>query len=253
MGFSKRLRERERKGNKMADGSIIYEVRVDDSKLDEDISRSEQTVEAAMSRIRALAQGSARELGDSLARVLGQEAEAAEGKVSLLSAGLEVLRGAASPLAAALVPLAEKLAGITSIDLTQINQLAGTAAGLAPDSSSLKTERKLAAEGVSKLSSGLDYVPRDEYPALLHKGEAVLSAAENAAYREAGGAGVLGALNAYDRAGSQEIVVENKVDMPDTSRPISVSLSLDGHQIAKSVVKATNDMGRQMNSALIRR
>lgn len=37
---------------------------------------------------------------------------------------------------------------------------------------------------IPKLRVGMDYVPYDEYPALLHKGEAVLTKQENAEYRQ---------------------------------------------------------------------
>ena len=37
--------------------------------------------------------------------------------------------------------------------------------------------------GGGKYKTGLDYVPYDEFPAILHKGEAVLTASEAAAWR----------------------------------------------------------------------
>lgn len=40
----------------------------------------------------------------------------------------------------------------------------------------------LSAPQIPRLKVGLDYVPYDDFPALLHKGERVLTAAENAAY-----------------------------------------------------------------------
>lgn len=43
--------------------------------------------------------------------------------------------------------------------------------------------QNMAAGAVPQLAVGLDYVPYDEFPALLHKGEAVLTAAEAAVWR----------------------------------------------------------------------
>lgn len=40
---------------------------------------------------------------------------------------------------------------------------------------------------IPRLRIGMDYVPEDDFPALLHRGEAVLTAEENARLREAGG------------------------------------------------------------------
>lgn len=40
---------------------------------------------------------------------------------------------------------------------------------------------------IPKLKVGMDYVPSDNFPALLHKGEAVLTASQNSALRKAGG------------------------------------------------------------------
>jgi len=43
---------------------------------------------------------------------------------------------------------------------------------------------KLNIPKMARLKVGMDYVPYDEYPALLHEGEAVLTKQENSAYRE---------------------------------------------------------------------
>ena len=47
----------------------------------------------------------------------------------------------------------------------------------------IRTMANSAASGAGSYAVGLDYVPYDEFPALLHKGEAVLTASEAAAWR----------------------------------------------------------------------
>lgn len=48
-----------------------------------------------------------------------------------------------------------------------------------------------------KLATGLDYVPYDEFPAILHKGEAVLTAEEADVWRKGGGGGGGMTINQY--------------------------------------------------------
>lgn len=59
---------------------------------------------------------------------------------------------------------------------------------------------------IPKLRVGMDYVPSDDFPAFLHKGEAVLTAQENALYRSVGGfEGIMQALS--QPAGNGDIYV----------------------------------------------
>nr|WP_275891439.1 phage tail tape measure protein [Ruminococcus sp. OA3] len=52
---------------------------------------------------------------------------------------------------------------------------------------------------IPRLKVGMDYVPSDDFPALLHEGEAVLTKQENAAYRQLGGVvGMTDMLNTPD-------------------------------------------------------
>lgn len=63
---------------------------------------------------------------------------------------------------------------------------------------------------IPRLRIGMDYVPEDDFPALLHKGEAVLTAEENARLRELGG--VWGLHNMFatpDYRGQSRAVVNN--------------------------------------------
>ncbi len=63
---------------------------------------------------------------------------------------------------------------------------------------------------IPRLRIGMDYVPEDDFPALLHKGEAVLTAEENARLRELGGVwGLHNMFDAPDYRGYGRVVVDN--------------------------------------------
>ena len=78
---------------------------------------------------------------------------------------------------------------------------------------------------VSKYAVGLDVVPYDEYPALLHKGEMVLNAAEASAYRMGGGRGADGFA----------------IDYEQLARAMAnVSLEMDGQKVGRLVEKSVS-------------
>lgn len=65
---------------------------------------------------------------------------------------------------------------------------------------------------IPRLRIGMDYVPEDDYPAFLHKGEAVLTAEENARLREIGGVwGLHSAVTAAPEVNDRmsRVMVEN--------------------------------------------
>lgn len=63
---------------------------------------------------------------------------------------------------------------------------------------------------IPKLRVGMDFVPEDDFPALLHRGEAVLTAEENSMLRSIGGIGALySALNSPSMERSNAVTVEN--------------------------------------------
>lgn len=66
---------------------------------------------------------------------------------------------------------------------------------------------------IPRLRVGMDYVPSDDFPALLHKGEAVLTAQENALYQSVGGfEGVMLALSTPQGGGDTYVTVQNEGD-----------------------------------------
>lgn len=79
---------------------------------------------------------------------------------------------------------------------------------------------------VSSLRVGLDYVPSDDFPALLHRGEAVLTSAEASAWRSGQGRG--GGLSDGDcRSIAKYMAAE--------LRNLQIPVYLDGRAVGKSV------------------
>ncbi len=79
---------------------------------------------------------------------------------------------------------------------------------------------------IPKFRSGLDYVPSDDFPALLHRGEAVLTSAEASAWRSGQGRG--GGLSDSDcRSIAKYMAAE--------LRNLQIPVYLDGRAVGKSV------------------
>ncbi len=83
---------------------------------------------------------------------------------------------------------------------------------------------------IPRLRIGMDYVPSDDFPALLHKGEAVLTAQENALYRSVGGFnGIISSISErgyHDshNGNSKTIIIHSHVE-------------LDGREVARSTAE----------------
>lgn len=75
---------------------------------------------------------------------------------------------------------------------------------------------------IPRLRVGLDYVPSDDFPALLHRGEAVLTAAEASAWRN----GTSGNSIDLDRMAGIMVNAMSRVQIP---------VYLDGHEVGRGV------------------
>lgn len=100
---------------------------------------------------------------------------------------------------------------------------------------------------IPRLRIGMDYVPSDDFPALLHKGEAVLTAQENALYRSVGGFN--GIMSAISERGYQD--ARNNITKTVI---IHTHVDLDGKEIGHSVtpyvdsnLSENEDLGRRGN------
>lgn len=83
---------------------------------------------------------------------------------------------------------------------------------------------------IPRLRVGMDYVPSDDFPALLHKGEAVLTAQENALYRSVGGFN--GIISAISERGYQDSHNGNSKTII-----IHSHVELDGREVARSTAE----------------
>lgn len=85
---------------------------------------------------------------------------------------------------------------------------------------------------IPKLKVGMDYVPSDEFPALLHQGEAVLTADEAAIYRQLGGKGSLGRMTNDQSVNNSKNI---EINMPITNNSPK---ALSAREIANDDKKA---------------
>lgn len=231
----------------MADGSIVYEVRVDSGNIDSDLSRVGALLDKGTKEINRLAANTAQTFGKMLGEVFGNSAAQAENTVSRLSAGFDRLKNAAAPLLNALIPVTGELLNISKINIPVLGDAVGklssgvaAAAGGAQGTSSSSLSRVTA---VPSFATGASYIPYDDFPALLHKGEAVLTASENTALKAAGGVGAL--------SGTSSETVQNSSGLNSQTggefggRPLEVTLKIGDYEFTQIIADTMNSLYRQ--------
>jgi hypothetical protein len=174
------------------DGEIVYEVRLDGSKITSDMAAIEERLAKEAANLSASA---AAAIGQSMSAA-GTASAAAQDKASKIGAGV-----ANAPI----------VGGRT----------------------------------MTPMASGADFIPSDNFPALLHKGEAVLTAPQNIRLQAAGGIGGL------EKKTAGQTMIENKINLPESmikpAEPvINVHVDIGGTEIARVIADATNARNKQL-------
>jgi hypothetical protein len=177
------------------DGEIVYEVRLDGSKIASDLA----AIEDRLSR-------ESPSLAEKFAAAIGQSAAAAGALYAAQQAAAN----------------------------------AGTVNAQSGQSTTIVWNRTMA-----PMSSGSGFIPSDNFPALLHKGEAVLTAPQNIRLQAAGGIGAL------EKRAVNSATIENKINLPENlvkqQEPvINLHVDIGGTEIARVIADATNARNKQL-------
>ena len=143
-------------------------------------------------------------------------------------------------------PVLDALTGMSKINLSNIGAVTGK---IPAASSSANTNTANSNIGNAVLSRvlpsfavGTSYIPYDDFPALLHKGEAVLTATENAALKAAGG---IGALHDMSQSPGLPSSAGSSADSDFGKRPVEVTLKIGDYEFTQIIADTMNDLYRQ--------
>ena len=238
----------------MADGQITYQVRIDSSRVSSDLSAAEKQINSGTVRLISRGKAASEQIGNGLLTFFGSEASGAESMLSRLAKAFSSLGGTADTVSTSLLPLGQQLKSITEIDTARLETVLGRLVSYNSRTQSVPFSANypsIMTNTMMAYRSGSEYIPRDQ-TALLHKGEAVLTAAENQTLRAMGGVEGAAALAA---SAKQTAVIEKQVAAPAAELPaqnLNVTVELDGYRLAKAVAASTNEMNRQLNTRLLK-
>ncbi|MDR2558758.1 MAG: hypothetical protein LBC86_04335 [Oscillospiraceae bacterium] len=221
----------------MADGSIVYEVRVSSDNVAGDLDKAGSLLEKGTQTITRLAADTAQIFSKMLSDVFGNSVNFAERSVERLGTSFDKLKNKAPSLLSALTPVSKELEKISKLNLDNVGEVTGKIA--AKETQKSKTANTVSSLNLPSFAVGTSYVPYDDFPALLHKGEAVLTASENAALKAAGG---IGALNQ-----SEPLNMQNNVNISDdiSRRPVEVTLKIGEYEFTQIIADTMNNLYRQ--------
>ncbi|MDR2532957.1 MAG: hypothetical protein LBC82_08980 [Oscillospiraceae bacterium] len=227
----------------MTDGSIVYEVRVDSGNVSGDLAKAGSLLERGTNEINRLAVNTAQVFGKILGDVFGNSASYAGRAISKLGTGLDKLKNSAAPLASALAPVSKELEKISKLSLPNVGEVTGKAASKAASKDKSGGNVSVMAQHFPSFASGTSYIPYDDFPALLHKGEAVLTANENAALKAAGG------IDAMRGAATRPVLMQNNADFSALGefgkRPVEVTLKIGEYEFTQIIADTMNNLYRQ--------
>lgn len=248
------------------DGQIVYQVRVDSSNVSSDLNTAAGMINSGTQTLITLGQQAAAKIGNALSSFFAAEGNTMNSMLSTLSGGFNMLSGSTASAAASLSPLTQGISYLLSLDLNKLlsffTQMGSASAGKGAAkavSSGLNTvasaQQRIKSQtlsGVPTYRSGKDFIEKDKY-AYLHKGEAVLTAAENQAYRSLGGIEGLSLLAEGGGKAAPAPAPQPQLKFPDPQpQNVNVTVELDGYQMAKVVATATNELNRQLNTRVVR-
>lgn len=238
----------------MADGQIIYQVRVDSSHVASDLGQATEQINSGALVIGETMSALSFSLSDAISSVLSPKTLGVPSFLKNVTGIADGLSTAASLAAESMAVLSENILNAVRIDLPEVDSLFDMLAPIKP-SSSAQAEKGGAKKSGGILSSvpsyrsGTPYINKDEF-AFLHKGEAVLTAAQNETLSRLGG---VDAISSLQQKAPEPVVVQSKA--PDVTLPeqnINVTVELDGRRVARAVANATNDMNRQLNTRIVK-
>jgi len=223
----------------MADGSIVYEVRVDSGNINSDLSRVGALFEKGTQEINRLAANTAQSFGKMLGDIFGTSVTQAESAVTRLGASFNNLKNLAAPLLNALLPVSKELEKIGKLSLDEVGAVTGKTSSADLKNTKESNAGKMGSTSLPSFSVGTSYIPYDDFPALLHKGEAVLTASENVALKAAGGIG--GVREA------SPVIMQNNADISSDIgiRPVEVTLKIGDYEFTQIIADTMNNLYRQ--------
>ena len=241
------------------DGKIVYQVRVDSSHVPSDLAAAGSQINSGTSALVTLGKAAAERIGNALNTFFGTQNTAMSQMLSNLSGGFSRLSGTAAGAASALSPLTAGISTLLGMNLSSLNSFfdkltaasagAGAVSGIAAGISVFTGAKSGNSNTPPRYRSGSDYIEKDKY-ALLHKGEAVLTAAENETLRAMGG------IEGAAAQKSVPVVMAQEQAAPMVVQPqpqnVNVTVELDGYQMAKVMATATNELNRQLNTRVIK-
>ena len=245
------------------DGKIVYQVRVDSSHVPSDISAAGGQINSGTNLLVTLGKQASEKIGSALNTFFGSQNTVMSQMLSNLTGGFSKLSGSTSSAASSLSPLTAGIAELLGFDLNKLLNFFGKLPEAAAQTSAIVQAASGGGGGggggggkntntVARYRSGSDYIEKDKY-ALLHKGEAVLTAAENETLRALGGVEGVSLMAAQK---STPLVMHNEQAAPAVQemqpQNVNVTVELDGYQMAKVMATATNELNRQLNTRVVK-